>query len=128
MIQGLELIKKYDSEINLGDVLNNWSGGCIIRSNLLSELNDINKTTKNLLGDKNLNSLFQNNLSSTKKVLSKATVAEVATPVLSASFNWYINLTTLNNPSNLIQAQRDYFGRHTVQFINSNEDVNIDWN
>ena len=75
-----------------------------------------------------LNSLFQNNLSSTKKVLSKATVGEVATPVLSASFNWYINLTTLNNPSNLIQAQRDYFGRHTVQFINSNEDVNIDWN
>ena len=76
----------------------------------------------------NLNSLFQKNLSSTKKVLSKATLAEVATPVLSASFNWYLNLTTLNNPSNLIQAQRDFFGRHTVQFIDSDEDVNIDWN
>ena len=34
MIQGLELIKNFVKEIDLGIVLNNWTGGCIIRSNL----------------------------------------------------------------------------------------------
>ena len=42
MIQGLELISKFsndeDHNISILEVLDNWSGGCSIRSNLLSEL------------------------------------------------------------------------------------------
>ena len=42
MIQGLELISKFSNDekynISILEVLDNWSGGCIIRSNLLSEL------------------------------------------------------------------------------------------
>ncbi len=127
MIQGLELIGKQIEEVDLGIVLNNWTGGCIIRSNLLKELNDINSTSKDLLNDIEINKIFKDNLESTKKIISECVLNGTSTPVLSASYNWYLNLSSLSNPANLIQAQRDFFGRHKVQLINSEEDVNIDW-
>ena len=47
MIQGLELISKFSNDekhnISILEVLDNWSGGCIIRSNLLSELKNLAK-------------------------------------------------------------------------------------
>ncbi len=127
MIQGLELIKRFLEEINLGIVLNNWTGGCIIRSSLLKELNDINSTSKNFLKDERLKKIFNNTLNSTKTIISEAALSEISTPVLSASYNWYLNLNSLSNPANLIQAQRDFFGRHKVQLIDSEKDINIDW-
>ena len=127
MIQGLELIKKSLEEIDLSVVLNNWTGGCIIRSNLLNELSDINSDSKDFLNDSKLNKIFQDNLESTKIIISEAVLSGIPTQVLSASLNWYLNLSSLTNPANLIQAQRDFFGRHTVQLVDSEEDVNIDW-
>ena len=127
MMQGLELIGKQIEEINLSIVLNNWMGGCIIRSNLLKELNDISSTSKDFLNDSKLNKIFKDNLQSSKEIISDAILNDISTPVLSASLNWYLNLSSSSNPSNLIQAQRDFFGRHKVQLVSSEEEVNIDW-
>ena len=127
MIQGLELIAKHMVNINFGTVLNNWMGGCIIRSNLLKELNVVSSASKDFLGDLKLNKIFKDNLVSTKKIISEAVLNDVSIPVLSASLNWYLNLSSSSNPSNLIQAQRDFFGRHKVQLVDSEEEVNIDW-
>tara|TARA_B000000557_G_scaffold113743_1_gene92131 strand:+ start:1390 stop:2730 length:1341 start_codon:yes stop_codon:yes gene_type:complete len=127
MIQGLELIDKHMVNINFGTVLNNWMGGCIIRSNLLKELNVVSSASKDFLGDLKLNKIFKDNLVSTKKIISEAVLNDISIPVLSASLNWYLNLSSSSNPSNLIQAQRDFFGRHKVQLVDSEEDVNIDW-
>ena len=127
MIQGLELIAKHMVNINFGTVLNNWMGGCIIRSNLLKELNVVSSASKDFLGDLKLNKIFKDNLVSTKKIISEAVLNDISIPVLSASLNWYLNLRSSSNPSNLIQAQRDFFGRHKVQLVDSEEDVNIDW-
>ena len=127
MIQGLELIAKHMVNINFGTVLNNWMGGCIIRSNLLKELNVVSSASKDFLGDLKLNKIFKDNLVSTKKIVSEAVLNDISIPVLSASLNWYLNLSSSSNPSNLIQAQRDFFGRHKVQLVDSEEEVNIDW-
>ena len=127
MIQGLELIAKHMVNINFGTVLNNWMGGCIIRSNLLKELNVVSSASKDFLGDLKLNKIFKDNLVSTKKIISEAVLNDISIPVLSASLNWYLNLNSSSNPSNLIQAQRDFFGRHKVQLVDSEEEVNIDW-
>ena len=86
-----------------------------------------NSSSKDFINDSKLNKIFKDNLNSTKKVISQAVLSTISTPVLSASFNWYLNLSSLSNPANLIQAQRDFFGRHKVQLIDSEEDVNIDW-
>ena len=71
--------------------------------------------------------MIQQNRAAISKVLQITTKNNIPTPVLSASFNWFNNLTSVDNPSNLIQAQRDFFGRHKVQKVDSSEDINIDW-
>ena len=131
MIQGLELISKFSDDenhnISIVKVLENWSGGCIIRSNLLSELKKEFSKNNNIF---NLNNFFENLEKyrvSLSKVLQITTKHNISTPVLSASLNWFNSVTAVNNPSNLIQAQRDFFGRHKVQLIDSSDDINIDW-
>ena len=131
MIQGLELISKFsndeDHSISILEVLDNWSGGCIIRSNLLSELKKEFGESNDVF---NLNTIFSTlnkNRASISNVLQITTKYNIPTPVLSASLNWFNNVTSVDNPSNMIQAQRDYFGRHKVQLIDSSNDINIDW-
>ena len=131
MIQGLELISKFsndeDHNISIVEVLDNWSGGCIIRSNLLSELKKEFSGNNNIFNLNNIFSTLTKNRTSISKVLQITTKYNIPTPVLSASLNWFNNVTSVNNPSNMIQAQRDFFGRHKVQLIESSNDINIDW-
>jgi len=46
---------------------------------------------------------------------------------MSSTLNWYLNMSAEHNPSNLIQAQRDFFGAHTVQLLDSEEFLHLQW-
>ena len=131
MIQGLELITKFSEsenhEISIVEVLENWRGGCIIRSDLLLDLKKEFSENNSFYSLDNIFNNLQQNRTAISKVLQITTKNNIPTPVLSASFNWFNNLTSVDNPSNLIQAQRDFFGRHKVQKVDSSEDINIDW-
>ena len=131
MIQGLELITKFSEsenhETSIVEVLENWRGGCIIRSNLLLDLKKEFSENNNFYSLDNIFNNLQQNRAAISKVLQITTKNNISTPVLSASFNWFNNLTSVDNPSNLIQAQRDFFGRHKVQLVDSSIDINIDW-
>ena len=131
MIQGLELITKFSEsenhEISIVEVLENWLGGCIIRSNLLLDLKKEFSENNSFYSLDNIFNNLQQNRAAISKVLQITTKNNSPTPVLSASFNWFNNLTSVDNPSNLIQAQRDFFGRHKVQKVDSAADINIDW-
>ena len=131
MIQGLELITKFSEsenhEISIVEVLENWRGGCIIRSDLLLDLKKEFSENNSFNSLDNIFNNLQQNRAAISKVLQITTKNNISTPVLSASFNWFNNLTSVDNPSNLIQAQRDFFGRHKVQKVDSSADINIDW-
>ena len=112
MIQGLELITKFgetkNHEISIVEVLENWRGGCIIRSDLLLDLKNEFSENNNFYSLDNIFNNLQQNRAAISKVLQITTKNNISTPVLSASFNWFNNLTSVDNPSNLIQAQRDF--------------------
>ena len=131
MVQGLKIIQKYGEinnlSINFSDIFRNWSGGCIIRSQMLDELLEINNTSADFLKSESLHNLLKDNLSVVKDVVSSSILNNISVPVLSSSLSWYLNLSSESNPSNLIQAQRDYFGSHTVQLLGSEEYIHIDW-
>ena len=130
-MQGLNLIKKGSSkndwDINLDDVLDNWKSGCIIRTELLNDLpalisvldNKPNKEFDRLLDITPI----------TSKLILKANIGSIATPCMSASLNWILSTFSKSLPTNLIQAQRDYFGSHTVELVDSpkNGFIHIDW-
>jgi len=131
MIQGLTIIERYNEvnkfSFNFEDIFKNWSGGCIIRSEMLDEFIEINNSSDKLLHSSQLHDLLKKNLKNIKEIVSSSILKNISLPVFSTSLSWYLNLSADDNPSNLIQAQRDFFGRHTVQLLNSDEYIHIDW-
>ena len=52
---------------------------------------------------------------------------EIHCPVLLSCYSWIVGLKMNENNGTLIQAMRDYFGKHTV-ILKTGERKNIDWN
>jgi 6-phosphogluconate dehydrogenase len=53
---------------------------------------------------------------------------KIGTPVLSSSLNYFDMFSTGRSGSNLIQAQRDFFGAHTYERIDKEGNFHTDWN
>ena len=72
MIQGLLFIQhvsnKEQLDIDLKEVLQNWSAGCIIRSDLLNELGNA-KLLNPITTTSSIQDLLQKNLSDAKEVI-----------------------------------------------------------
>jgi len=121
-LQGLDLIfqanKENFWEINLNEVCRIWQGGCIIRSQMLTELSEY------FNGNKKLNQ----DLLKTKDIW-KSFIEEITlpTPVISSTWNYYLGIINQNSPMNLIQAQRDFFGAHTYERTDKDGVFSGDW-
>jgi 6-phosphogluconate dehydrogenase len=130
MAQGLLFVEHVSStenlEINLNEVLQNWSAGCIIRSDLLKELKDEN-LSNTITSSKLVQNALIENIDDVKKVIKTCVDSGVSIPVITSSYNWFVGTSSSFNPSSLIQAQRDYFGSHQVQLNNSDEFIHLDW-
>ena len=122
-MQGLNLIRKgsfeYGWEVSIEDVLNNWKSGCIIRTKLLNSLPSVVD-----IFEKKSNDEFDKLLEVTptsSQLITLANQNSVPTPCMSASLNWLLSTFSKSLPTNLIQAQRDYFGSHMVELIDSSD-------
>jgi 6-phosphogluconate dehydrogenase len=96
-------------------------------------LNDIRKAylkndlLKNLLLDKEFYGLLLQHRSATTNVLKTAMDNKIAMPALSSALNYFDLFSTGRSASNLIQAQRDYFGAHTYERIDQEGSFHTDW-
>jgi len=130
MLQGLMFIEFLSNnnsyDIKTKNILNNWAAGCIIRSELLTELTNI-CDEKGMLDINKVQELLDVYFEDTKAIVRDAISSNIPLQVISTSLNWYLNLTSDFNPSNLIQAQRDYFGAHQVQLIGSKDFLHFEW-
>ena len=120
--QGLTLLseasKKYGYELKLEEVAKIWRGGCIIRSTLLEDIRAAYAQAPDLasimLNDKIAHDLYTSQ-KGVRYVLSLAVEAGVPMPDMMSCVAYYDSYRRAWMPSNLIQAQRDYFGAHTYQ-------------
>jgi 6-phosphogluconate dehydrogenase len=122
--------KQENLEIKIGDVMQNWLEGCIIRSDLLKEIKSFledSPLNKSIVELKQIQNNLDSRLKNTKNLLSSCIENNIPTPVMYSSLNWYITSSSEFNPSSLIQAQRDYFGAHRVQLHESNEFLHLNW-
>jgi 6-phosphogluconate dehydrogenase len=117
--QGIEIIqaanKKYNWDIDITEILRIWQGGCIIRTNFLLTLQE-SVQSKNLVDLDSLEDLSD--------LLSKIGTPSLA---LSSSLHYLKNRMRETLPTNLIQAQRDYFGMHGYKRIDRNGDFSGGW-
>jgi 6-phosphogluconate dehydrogenase len=132
--QGLHLLAKASVEfsynLDLEKIARIWRGGCIIRAAFLDVIcNAFKKDAKlaHLLLDTDVATLVQQTLPGTRKTISALMAAGISIPAFSTSLNYFEALKSEQMPSNLIQAQRDYFGAHTFELIGKEGFFHNDW-
>lgn len=132
--QGLALLAaasiELEMEIPLPEVVRVWKGGCIIRSGLLNLFSDAYKQDDlqpNLLLDESIAKIIQQKEQSLGEVVSIAAINNYPAAGLMASLNYLNAYRRKNLPTNLIQAQRDYFGSHTYERIDKTGIFHTNW-
>ncbi|WP_298539375.1 NADP-dependent phosphogluconate dehydrogenase [uncultured Aquimarina sp.] len=125
---GFELLKEASNEykwkLNLSEIARIWTNGCIIRGDLMEQIWELflsnNDTSLLLFSD--IVTIMKPCVSSLSEIVSVGLKAGFSLPVLSAATNYFLAYTSAQTSANMIQAQRDYFGAHTYQRVDSSLD------
>ncbi|MGZ3753305.1 MAG: NADP-dependent phosphogluconate dehydrogenase, partial [Mucilaginibacter sp.] len=132
--QGMHLLSRasdeYNYDLKLDEIAKIWRGGCIIRSLFLNDIfSAYNKDAKlqHLLLDSNVHNLVSDTVKGARTVLSATISAGIAAPAYTASLSYFDNFRNKRMPSNLTQAQRDYFGAHTYELIGKEGVFHTQW-
>ncbi len=125
-VQGLEMIKhasdKYSWHIDIKGLLQTWSGGCIIRSSLLERIGEDLIDHAHILHATWIGDFINQNWQDIQKTVSILAQSHQPYAVIFASIQYFKHITQENSNANMIQAQRDYFGAHTYQRIDAEDD------
>lgn len=132
--QGMHLLSlasvAHSFQLNLSEIAQIWRGGCIIRSAFLNQIYQAykgNNSLEHLLLDSQVASGVSGAEAATRTVVSQCVVAGIAAPAFTSALGYFDALRTARLPTNLIQAQRDFFGAHTYE-LNGREGVfHTDW-
>lgn len=127
-----EAANNYGWNLNYGAIALMWRGGCIIRSLFLGKIKeafDRNSSLKNLLLDEYFNKELNNSQKGWRKVVATAAEMGIPVPCFSTALCFYDGYRSARLPTNLLQAQRDYFGAHTYERIDRprNEFHHTNW-
>jgi 6-phosphogluconate dehydrogenase len=114
--QGFEMIRvaanQYQWEIELSKIASLWSEGCIIKSSLMCQLIEDFTKFPNLLEIPTFKTLLNQGEKDWENLMVQSLKQHVSTPCISGAWNYFRAMTQENSSANLIQAQRDFFGRH----------------
>ncbi|MGE5679201.1 MAG: decarboxylating NADP(+)-dependent phosphogluconate dehydrogenase [Pseudomonadota bacterium] len=108
--------------LNFGEIALMWRGGCIIRSTFLDKIKDAffsSPDLSNILLDPFFKEKVENCQASWRKVAAEALLNGVPVPALTSALCYFDGYRSEWLPANLLQAQRDYFGAHTYERIDS---------
>jgi 6-phosphogluconate dehydrogenase len=133
--QGISLLshasKEYKYELKLDDVVKIWRGGCIIRASVLEIIRSAFQQEPGL-PNLMVNGVMAEKLKSSeegiRRVVRIAAENGLPIPVSMASLAYYDGYRKGWLPSNLLQAQRDFFGAHTYQRTDREGDFHTQWN
>lgn len=133
-VQGMHLLQEaslaYKYEISLAEVVRIWKAGCIIRSRMLNDIRQAylkNDLLKNLLLDETFYGSVIMHRNATVATLKMAMDHQIGAPALSSALNYVDMFGTGRSASNLIQAQRDYFGAHTYERLDQEGSFHTEW-
>jgi len=117
-------------DLRLEDVASIWRGGCIIRSALLGKIKAAFRRAEpspSLLLDPDLARLVAARRDDLAATVQAAVSGSVAVPGLMTALAYLDAYRAEWLPSNLIQAQRDYFGAHTYRRTDEDGVFHTDW-
>jgi len=132
--QGMHMLSlasaEYKYELKLDEIAKIWRGGCIIRSLFLNDIYKAyngNKDLQHLLQDAGVAALVKEAVPGARAVLSAALANGIAVPGYASALSYFDTIRSGRMPSNLIQAQRDYFGAHTYELVGKEGTFHTQW-
>lgn len=133
--QGMNLIRQagLDGEwdLDLGKIAKIWKGGCIIRAKFLDRIKaayDRNAKLESLLVDAEFAEELASAQDSWRRVVTIAVANGVAVPSMSGSLAYYDAYRRSVLPSSqMVQAQRDFFGSHTYKRTDDGATYHTRW-
>ena len=132
--QGMHMLSRASTEykygLNMAEITKIWRGGCIIRSSFLGQMfNAYKKDTQlaHLLLDADIARLINGSQVDARQVVMATVGVGIATPALTSTVGYFDSLRSARMPSNVIQAQRDYFGAHTYELVGQEGSHHTQW-
>ncbi len=132
--QGIHMLTRASVEfnygLNLAEIAKIWRGGCIIRSLFLQNIYEAftaNAGLEHLLLDGGVAKEVKGAIGGARTVVSTITAAGIAAPCYASALSYFDAFRSGRMPSNLIQAQRDYFGAHTYELIGKEGTFHTQW-
>ncbi|MGL6128459.1 MAG: NADP-dependent phosphogluconate dehydrogenase, partial [Chryseobacterium artocarpi] len=132
--QGLAQLKvaseTYGYELHLETVCKIWRGGCIIRATLLEDFRKafaLQPDLPNILLDQYIAEKLNSAQGSIRSVLKDAIQNGTPASAWMNALSYFDAYRTENLPTNLIQAQRDFFGAHTYERIDKEGVFHTRW-
>ncbi len=113
---------EYGWHLNQGAIALMWRNGCIIRSKFLSKIKaafERSPELKNLLLDPFFADATAGCQQGWRQTIAAAVQLGIPTPCFSTALAFYDGYRSANLPANLLQAQRDFFGAHTYERVDS---------
>ncbi|QMU29579.1 NADP-dependent phosphogluconate dehydrogenase [Adhaeribacter radiodurans] len=120
----------YNYGLQLQEVAKIWRGGCIIRAACLEDIRQAfatNPDLPNLLLDPKIGQSLLQRQTDVRAVVKTAVDKGIPMPALLASLSYFDAYRSATLPTNLIQAQRDYFGAHTYERIDQPGIFHTQW-
>ncbi|WP_462265622.1 NADP-dependent phosphogluconate dehydrogenase [Mucilaginibacter sp.] len=120
--QGMEQLqlasKEYNYGLKLADIAKIWRGGCIIRAACLEDFMQAfikNPELPNLLLDEQIAGKLTGKQEAIRFVIKYAVDKGIPVSAFMSALGYFDAYRSERLPTNLVQAQRDYFGAHTYE-------------
>jgi 6-phosphogluconate dehydrogenase len=120
----------YNYKINLERVAKIWRGGCIIRSVSLEHFRKAygnNPQLQNLLFDEGIGRTLQDIQKDLRWLINFSINKGIPIASLMAGLSYFDAYRSAKLPTNLIQAQRDFFGAHKYERIDREGTFHTQW-
>ena len=117
-----EISTELNWNLDYGSIAAIWRGGCIIRSVFLDKITEAYRRDpelKNLLFHPFFTERVNDGQGDLRAVVSFAATSGISIPCFAAALAYYDGLRSARLPANLLQAQRDYFGGHTYERLDT---------
>jgi 6-phosphogluconate dehydrogenase len=132
--QGMALLHKASTEqgyqLKLAEVARIWRSGCIIRASLLDEIWAAYRQQpelSHLLLNRELAQKVLVRQAELRQIVCFAAKQGVPAPGLMSALAYFDGFRSARLPANLVQAQRDYFGAHGYERLDTAGSFHSEW-
>ena len=122
--QGFRILNAASEEFNwdldFARIAEIWRAGCIIRSAMLDDIADAFRTdlpNGRLVLSEHFIDVLTQNVAGLRRVVAAAALRGLPVPALAAALSWFDTLRQARGTTDLIQAQRYFFGAHSFERV-----------